>query len=46
MLTLVAPSIKTPKQMTNVVRQPRPTTSQPRASFLTVLLRTLSAFAV
>jgi hypothetical protein len=46
MLTLTASSIRTPKQLTNVVRQPRPATSQPRPSFLTVLLRTLSAFAV
>jgi hypothetical protein len=46
MLTITPTSIRTPKQLTNVVRQPRPANSQPRPSFLVVLLRTLSAFAV
>jgi len=44
MLTLISSSIRTPKQMTNVVRQSSPANSQPRPSFLLVLLRALGAF--
>jgi hypothetical protein len=44
MLTLISTSIRTPKQMTNVVRQPRQTNSSPRPSFLSLLMRSLSAF--
>lgn len=47
MTTIVAPSIKSPslKQTPNTVRQPRATIRRPRPTFLTALLRTLSAFA-
>ncbi len=45
MLTTTPTTIRTLKQLTKVVPQPHPATSQPRPSFLVVLLRTLSAFA-
>ncbi len=45
MLTTVAPSIKVSKPLTKSIRTTPPANSRPRPSFLTVLLRTLSAFA-
>jgi len=45
MLTATAQPTRTTKP-TTTIRQTPPPISQPRPSFLTVLLRTLSAFAV
>jgi len=45
MLTPVTPSITYCKPLTKAVRPMQPANRRPRPSFLSVLLRTLSAFA-